>query len=109
MLEALLGSRNRERVLLYLYGRDTGYAREIARYYSSDFNPILKQLEKMEIGGVIVAKTAGRTRVYSLNPRYPFLQQLKALLERALQFMDENEHARLMNARRRPRRAGKPL
>ena len=109
MLESLFGSRNRERVLLYLYGRETGYAREIARYYRSDLDPMQKQLERLELGGVIVAKAAGRTRVYSLNPRYPFLQQLKALLERALQFIDENERARLMNTRRRPRRAGKPL
>lgn len=109
MLEPLLGSRNRERVLMYLYGRDTGYAREIARYYRSDLNPMLKQLEKLEMGGVIIAKPAGRTRVYSLNPRYPFLPQLKPLLERALQFMDETERTRLMDARRRPRRSGKPL
>ncbi|MCU0607058.1 MAG: winged helix-turn-helix domain-containing protein [Candidatus Edwardsbacteria bacterium] len=96
-------------MLLYLYGRDTGYAREIARYYGSDLDPIQRQLARLELGGVVAAKTAGRTRVYSLNPRYPFLQQLKALLERALQFMDETERTRLMDARRRPRRSGKPL
>lgn len=109
MLEPLFGSRNRERVLLYLYCRDSGYAREMARYYGSDLDPIQRQLERLELGGVVAAQPAGRTRMYVLNPRYPFLPQLKALLERSLQFLDDTERARLTDGRRRPRRAGKPL
>lgn len=35
MLEGLLGSKNRERVLLFVYCRDKGYAREIARFYDT--------------------------------------------------------------------------
>lgn len=109
MLEALLGSRSRERVLLYLYGRDAGYAREIARYYGSDLDPVRRQLVRLEMGGVLASRPAGRTRLYSLNPRYPLLPQLKALLERSLQFMNESEREQLLNIRRRPRRSGKPL
>lgn len=109
MLEALLGSVNRERVLMFIFVRTEGYAREIARYYKSDLDPIQKQLEKLEFGGVLVSKTAGRTRLYSFNPRYAFLTELRLLLEKALSFYSANERAGLENIRRRPRRKGKPL
>jgi hypothetical protein len=51
----------------------------------------------------------GRTRLYSFNPRYPFLDELRALLEKALEFYPEEEKARLFPERSRPRRKGKPL
>jgi hypothetical protein len=109
MLEALVGSVNRERVLLFIFARTEGYAREIARYYKSDLDPIQKQLEKLEFGGILVCKTAGRTRLYSFNPRYAFLAELRSLLEKALSFYSANERENLTNIRRRPRRKGKPL
>jgi predicted transcriptional regulator len=109
MLETLLGSVNRERVLLFIVARSEGYAREIARYYKSDLDPIQKQLEKLEFGGILVSKTAGRTRLYSFNPRYPFMAELRSLLEKALSFYSVNERESLTNIRRRPRRKGKPL
>jgi len=108
MLEPLLGSRNAERTLLYILARQEGYAREIARYFGSDPDSIQKQLRKFEAGGVLAARSVGRSRVYSLNPRYPFLKQLKALLERALVFYTREEQERLLLNRRRPRRGGKP-
>jgi len=36
MLEAILGSVSRERVLIFLYAREEGYAREIARFFDTD-------------------------------------------------------------------------
>jgi predicted transcriptional regulator len=77
MLEALFGSINRERVLLFLHAGNQGYAREIARFFKTDLDPIQKQLERLEFGGVIYSRNAGKTKVYSLNPRYPsFLMEL---------------------------------
>lgn len=109
MLEPLLGSINRERVLLYLYSRDEGYAREIARFYKTDLSQIQKQLERLEIGNIIYSKVLGKTRVYSLNPRYPFLKELKSLLEKVLSFYPSEELEKLTHTRKRPRRKGKPL
>lgn len=109
MLEALFGSVNRERVLLFLYGRREGYAREIARFYNASLDPIQKQLERLEVGGIIYGRPAGRTRLYALNPRYPFLKELSALLEKALSFLPPDEWENLMMVRRRPRRKGKPV
>ena len=109
MLEPLLGSTSCERVLIYILARTEGYAREIARFFETDLDPIQKQLEKLEVGGVLVSRTAGRTRLYQFNPRYPFLEELRNLLEKALSFYTEEERDQLLMNRRRPRRRGKPL
>ena len=109
MLEALFGSTNRERVLLFLYCRREGYAREISRFFKTNLSQMQKQLERLEVGGVIYSRNVGKTRVYGLNPRYPFLSQLEALLDKVLSFYPLEERERLTLARRRPRRKGKPL
>lgn len=109
MLEPLLGSTNSENVLLFLLAREEGYPREIARFFNSDFKAILNQLKKLEAGGVLRSRSAGRTCLYSFNPRYPFLKELKVLLEKALSFYPEDERRELLTNRRRPRRRGKPL
>ena len=108
MLEPILGSTSCERVLMFLTARGEGYARQIARFFSTDPTPIQKQLEKLEAGGVLVSHTAGRTRLYEFNPRYPFHAELASLFEKAMQFYPNDQRERLMMDRRRPRRQGKP-
>ncbi|HKW15446.1 MAG TPA: winged helix-turn-helix domain-containing protein [Candidatus Krumholzibacteria bacterium] len=109
MIEAILGSTGSEKVLMFLLARDEGYAREIARFFGTDLAPIQKQLEKLENGGVLVSRSVGRTRVFSFNPRYPMAAELRALLEKTLQFYPDDVQKRLLMNRRRPRRPGKPL
>jgi hypothetical protein len=109
MLESLLGSINRERVLVFLHARGEGYAREIARFFKTDLDPVQKQLERLEFGGIIYSRSAGKTRVYALNPRYPFLAELKALIDKALSFYPAAEKEELVLVRKRPRRKDKPL
>jgi len=109
MIEVLLGSKNAERVLIYLFMREEGYAREIASFYNTDLKPIQMQLDKFEKGGVLVSRSIGRTRPYEFNPRYPFLIELKALLEKALSFYPAKEQEELQMNRRRPRAKGKTL
>jgi hypothetical protein len=109
MIETLLGSKNAERVLIYILMREDGYAREIASYYKTGLTPIQKQLDRLEAGGVLVSREVGRTRPYTFNPRYPFLNELKALLAKALLFYPADEQDELMMNRRRPRAKGKAL
>lgn len=109
MIEVLLGSKNAERVLLYILTREEGYAREIAGFYGTDLKPIQMQLDKFEKGGVLVSRSVGRTRPYVFNPRYPFLDELKALLAKALSFYSAKEQEDLTMNRRRPRAKGKSL
>jgi hypothetical protein len=109
MIESILGSVNAERILVFLLVREKGYAREIALFYETDLSPIQKQLEKFELGGILVSFLIGKTRLYQFNPAYVFLPELKALLAKAFSFYPEEEIERLKMNRRRPRRAGKPL
>jgi len=109
MLEDLFGSKNRERVLQYILANKQGYAREIANFYTSSIDPIQKQLERLELGGVLVSHTVGKTRVFMFNPRYAFLDELTALLLKARSFYPQEEQERLTKQRKRPRRTGKPL
>ena len=109
MIEVLLGSQNAERVLIYIFAREEGYPREIARFFKSDLKSIQNQLDKLEAGGVLVSRAVGRTRPYMFNPRYPFLYELKALLEKALSFYSAKDQEELTMNRRRPRAKGKSL
>lgn len=109
MLEPILGSKNAERVLMFILARDQGYTREIARFAGADPDSVQKQLIRLELGGLLVSKSEGRTRIYRFNPRYSFLKEFKALLNKALAFYPPDEQERLTVVRRRPRRQGKPL
>ena len=109
MIEAILGSASSEKVLVFLMARDEGYARDIARFFSTDLAPIQKQLARLEAGGVLASRVVGRTRLFAFNPRYPMIEELKALLARTLEFYPDEIRDRLVMNRRRPRRTGKPL
>lgn len=109
MLEKLFGSKNCEKVLLYIAGRKEGYAREIAVYYKTSLSPVQNQLDKLEEASVFVSKLSGKTRIYAFNPRYAFYKELFNLLEKAITFLPKNEQERLLSPRKRPRRKGKPL
>jgi len=109
MIESLLGSKNAERALMYILAREEGYAREIASFYKTDLKSIQMQLDKFEKSGVLASRTVGRTRPYAFNPRYPFLNELKGLLKKALSFYPQNEQDELLMNRHRPRARGKTL
>lgn len=109
MLEPIVGSKSSEQVFIFLVARDEGYATEIARFFDADIYAIQKQLERLENSDVLVSKKVGRTRLYQFNPRYPFLNELKDLLERVLSFYPEAIKEALVMNRRRPRKKDKPL
>ncbi len=109
MLGNLLGSVNKERVLVYLAARDRGYAREIARFFKAPLSPVQKSLDGLEAAGALVSRVVGTTREYEFNPRYPARDELSALVNRALDLYPPNMREQLLMSRTRPRRRGKPL
>lgn len=109
MLASLLGSKGSEKVLIFITARGEGYAREISQFFDMDISTTQNQLDKFELGGILASFTKGRTRLYTFNPRYPFLKELKQLLDKALSFYPEEEREKLLMQRRRPRRRGKPI
>jgi hypothetical protein len=109
MLGILLGSVNKERVLVYLAARERGYSRQIARFYNAPLYPIQNALDKLEAAGALVSREVGNTREYEFNPRYPALAQLRAMLDRAISLYPKKFRDTLLPSRTRPRRKGKPL
>jgi len=95
MLSELFGSKNRERVLLFLFANQQGYAREIARFYDTDLTPIQNQLKRMEKTNILISKPVGKTLVFMLNSRYDFYDELNELLEKAIELLPAVEQNKL--------------
>lgn len=109
MLEGLFGSPNKEKVLLFLHVRQEGYPSEVVRFFAADLRSIQNQFNNLENAGIICSRKVGRTLLYKFNPRYPFLAELKGLLDKALVFYPEEDKQRLLITRKRPRKRDKPL
>ncbi|MFH1387190.1 MAG: winged helix-turn-helix domain-containing protein [bacterium] len=109
MLKPILDSPVKERILFTVLTRKETYARDLVALFGGHLLSVQNQLKKLENGGVLVSQLRGRTRLYSFNPRYPFLDELKALLQKALSFLGKEERKEYYQPRLRPRRAGKPL
>jgi len=109
MLKPLLDNIIKERILLQVYICGEVYARDIASTFGVYLLSVQNQLKKLEKGGVLSSRLKGRTRLFSFNPRYPFLKELRRLLARALDFVPEKEKKKYYSPRLRPRRSGKPL
>ena len=109
MLEAILGNRTAEKVLLYVESYGEAYAQAIANTFDDvTLRMAQVQLARFERGGVLNSQLKGRTRLYTWSPRFPFQQELRALLRKALDSLPEDERRRYFAQRTRPRRAGKP-
>jgi len=102
------GGQVRTRVLLALRLLDESYPRELARLLARPLNGVQGALKSLERDGLVAARTAGRTRLVRVNPRYFARQELDRFLL-TLASADRELQARVRVLRRRPRRSGKPV
>ena len=102
------GGQARTLVLLALSLLDESFPRELARLLEVPLNGIQQALRGLEVDALVAARTAGRTRLYRLNPRYFAREELEDYLKR-LAGAETELAERTAQLRRRPRRAGKPL
>lgn len=111
MLERLFGNPVIEKILFYLLANKHGYASEITRAVGVPLYSIQIALTRLETGGILVRHAQGKTQVYQYNPRYPFLEELLALVKKAYNSIPEDMRMRIYEpaVRKRPRRKGKPL
>jgi DNA-binding transcriptional ArsR family regulator len=108
MLSILFGSPLREKILLYLLECDEAYSLELSKNFEASLYAVQNQLRRLEEAGILASRTAGKTRLYSLNPRYFLRQELEALLRKDFQALPEEDVRAYYRPRKRPRRAGKP-
>lgn len=109
MLEGIFGNQTTERVLLSLFHYGETYVAAIAKDFNVAENPIRAQLDRLEQTGVIHSKLAGRTRLYSFNPKNPYTTPLKELVAVLYKAIPLKEREQIFKVRRRPRRKGKPV
>ena len=111
MMEKLFGNPVIEKVLLYLMVNQKGYPTQLKKVFDLPLYSIQRAMARLEQGGIIIAFPEGKTLVYQLNPRYPFLKELKALLKRVYAALPADIKKRYYERieRKRPRRRGKPL
>jgi hypothetical protein len=81
----------------------------MAKTFKQPVNRFQQQLRRLENAGIIASRLIGRVRIYTFNPRYPFLEEIKALIAKAFEYIPEKEKGAYYKKRTRPRRAGKPL
>lgn len=91
MLEALLGNKSAEKVMLALYAREELHASAIAQIYDTALDPIKKQLERFEEAGFLVSRVVGRSRLYSFNETHPIIEPLKEVLAIAYAYESKNK------------------
>lgn len=80
MIEALFGSKTASLVLLFLERQGQVYATHLSKDLKISVNMVQKQLDRLTLGHVLVAKMVGRRKVYTWNLQYPLLGPLKRLL-----------------------------
>ena len=108
MLEPLFGNIVVEKIFFYLLTYNDGYVRGIADTFGMPVNRVAQQLKRLEDGGILAGQTKGKIRLYAFNPRYPFLAELKELLQKSMSFLSGTEIEKYYRQRTRPRRKGKP-
>lgn len=109
LLDVLFGNATAEKVLLFIAVNEDAYAQRMSEALGVPLSVIQKQLRRLENGGVLVSRLVGRTRLFSLNPRYPLRNELQALLKRAFSLLPSEQQALYESVRTRPRLTGKPL
>lgn len=102
------GGKTRTRVLLALRLLSESYPRELARILDQPLSGVQQALRRLELDGLVAARTVGSVRAYRINPRYFAAEELLAYLLRLTQPEDQLRK-RVEALRRRPRRTGKPL
>jgi len=82
MLEALFSSRVRVQILtLFLMNPGVQFhARGLVPRVGAHYNAIWEELKHLEGAGFILSETSARTRMYRINPQYPLLPELRAMI-----------------------------
>lgn len=104
----LFGGKTRSDTLLVISMLGETHASEIARVLAVSLSQTQRAIASLERAGVVIGLREGVERRVRLEPRSPYYEELKALLNK-MGMHDLPLQNRLGELRRRPRRANKPL
>ena len=104
---SLFGSKMRTKLLMLVAVLEETYPAEIARYLGSSISSVQRTLDKVEEDGLVATRPLV-VRAVTLNPLYPAVKELRALLLRLADGYPQ--YQRLKESRRlRPRHRKKRL
>jgi DNA-binding transcriptional ArsR family regulator len=109
MLETVFGNETVAAILLNIYHYEAIHARAIARNLGKVHGGIVRQLDRLESGGLLVSKEVGRTRVYSFNPKSPYTAPVKQIIQITYDAMPVKVKEKFFAERTRPRAKNKPV
>ncbi len=109
MYSALFGNPTAEKVLLYIANYGEGHTRAIATTFNLSTSQVYQQLIRLEKEGILIAKEAGRTKVFTISPRLAIRKSLLNLLEEILLLVPTEDQKKYYRNRSRPRKTGKEL
>ena len=107
MFDGLFGNKVAEKCLLYIANYGEGYISGIADNYGISKSQVKKQLERLEVGGILINKPIGNTKLFLINPRLVYKSELLDLLEKKLSVLPKSEIKEFYRKRTRPRKTGK--
>ena len=109
MIETIFGNETTAFILLNLYHYEGIHARAIARNLGKVHGGISQQLDRLESGGLLVSKAVGRTRVYYFNPKSPYTEPVRKILQITYDAMSVKMKEKMFSERGRPRAKNKPV
>ncbi|MBT4792581.1 MAG: winged helix-turn-helix transcriptional regulator, partial [Halobacteriovoraceae bacterium] len=80
MLDKLFGNETLAMIFLNLFHYGEVYSGLIEKNTGIGSRAVLNQLNKMEEAGIFVSRSVGRTRLYTFNPKSPFIKPLKEII-----------------------------
>jgi len=81
VIEQILSSRNRVRILKYLLVKETANISMISRELNIHYLNVKEHLDFLEKKGIVKRRKYGRVTIYSLNNSNPMVYSLKRFLE----------------------------
>lgn len=82
VLEALFSSRVRVRLLtIFLMNPNSHfYARALTQTVGAHYSAVWKELNNLERAGLLLSELSANIKAYRLNPRFPILPELRAII-----------------------------
>ncbi|MBI3236707.1 MAG: winged helix-turn-helix transcriptional regulator [Chlamydiales bacterium] len=94
MMSSLLGNKNVEKVLLFLFVNEKCYPTQLQRLLDTPLTSLQNAFFRLEKGRVVLSHYEGKTKIYRLNPVHPLMAEIELLLKKAYTLLPASEKKR---------------
>jgi hypothetical protein len=97
-LASVLGSVSAAQVLMFLQARGSGHALRISQTFGVAVSPIQRQLGRLQSEGILMSRTAGKTRLYEFNPNSRTALNLRPFLQAEMECLPDQVRLALVGS-----------